>query len=408
MVYCVLLLPNGDIKDINLPFTSKRLIQPIDKLITTRYVNTRKEITGSGSIKQLLKISYDEYSNIVIYGYEKGTIENLHELPMKEEKKFYNDMIVFKTNPKMQLMPITGEEYENIYYDLFNKNDSVSNNDSDTTEESYTAEESDAEEIEFSDYSDIEEDLDDDDDIDDEGDDISDIEDISDNEDDDGDGDGEDIEDDDGENDIILNSKLKVKSSGSNTNKVLNMKIPLKNNVDEIIKIEKITNDIRLSTIEIFKNILSDKFAKQIEESIYNYTCETCVNRKIMKNWDNLFFKKIYINKSRSLYSNMNTESYIKNNNFIKKILNNEIDLTRIAYLNFQEIYPEHWKKLLDEKYKRDKHLYEDKQEAMTDQFKCGRCKSKKCTYYELQTRSADEAMTVFITCLNCGNRWKQ
>ena len=52
--------------------------------------------------------------------------------------------------------------------------------------------------------------------------------------------------------------------------------------------------------------------------------------------------------------------------------------------------------------------MYEEKEEAMTDQFKCGRCKSRKCTYYELQTRSADEGMTTFITCINCGNRWKQ
>ncbi len=44
---------------------------------------------------------------------------------------------------------------------------------------------------------------------------------------------------------------------------------------------------------------------------------------------------------------------------------------------------------------------------AMTDEFKCKRCKSRKTTYYEMQTRSADEPMTIFITCLTCGNRWK-
>ncbi|KAJ1650754.1 transcription elongation factor TFIIS, partial [Coemansia sp. RSA 25] len=33
---------------------------------------------------------------------------------------------------------------------------------------------------------------------------------------------------------------------------------------------------------------------------------------------------------------------------------------------------------------------------AVTDQFRCGRCKSRKCTYYQMQTRSADEPMTTF------------
>jgi DNA-directed RNA polymerase subunit M/transcription elongation factor TFIIS len=39
--------------------------------------------------------------------------------------------------------------------------------------------------------------------------------------------------------------------------------------------------------------------------------------------------------------------------------------------------------------------------------FKCGKCKSVKTTYYQMQTRSADEPMTTYVTCKNCGNRWK-
>ena len=53
------------------------------------------------------------------------------------------------------------------------------------------------------------------------------------------------------------------------------------------------------------------------------------------------------------------------------------------------------------------KYLYESVQEAMTDQFKCGRCKKRQCSYFEMQTRSADEPMTIFVTCINCGKRWK-
>ncbi|PSS32759.1 Transcription elongation factor like [Actinidia chinensis var. chinensis] len=44
---------------------------------------------------------------------------------------------------------------------------------------------------------------------------------------------------------------------------------------------------------------------------------------------------------------------------------------------------------------------------ATTDEFKCGRCGKKECTYYQLQTRSADEPMTTFVTCVNCNNHWK-
>ena len=43
-----------------------------------------------------------------------------------------------------------------------------------------------------------------------------------------------------------------------------------------------------------------------------------------------------------------------------------------------------------------------------TDMFRCAKCKERKCTYFEMQTRSADEPMTVFINCEGCGHRWKQ
>jgi transcription elongation factor S-II len=40
--------------------------------------------------------------------------------------------------------------------------------------------------------------------------------------------------------------------------------------------------------------------------------------------------------------------------------------------------------------------------------FKCPRCRKSNATYYQMQTRSADEPMTVFITCIECGCQWKQ
>jgi DNA-directed RNA polymerase subunit M/transcription elongation factor TFIIS len=39
--------------------------------------------------------------------------------------------------------------------------------------------------------------------------------------------------------------------------------------------------------------------------------------------------------------------------------------------------------------------------------FKCKKCGSKKTDYYQLQVRSADEPMTTYVTCKECGQRWK-
>eukprot|EP00914_Ancora_sagittata_P000013 GHVO01000023.1.p1 GENE.GHVO01000023.1~~GHVO01000023.1.p1 ORF type:complete len:308 (+),score=46.88 GHVO01000023.1:316-1239(+) len=40
-------------------------------------------------------------------------------------------------------------------------------------------------------------------------------------------------------------------------------------------------------------------------------------------------------------------------------------------------------------------------------QFPCGKCKSQNTVYFQMQTRSADEPMTTYVNCLECGNRWK-
>ena len=45
---------------------------------------------------------------------------------------------------------------------------------------------------------------------------------------------------------------------------------------------------------------------------------------------------------------------------------------------------------------------------ATSNLFLCTKCNKKETSYFEMQTRSSDEPMTTFITCVNCGNQWKQ
>lgn len=156
------------------------------------------------------------------------------------------------------------------------------------------------------------------------------------------------------------------------------------------------------------KELNNEKKSRQIEKSIYNNIIKYTKKNNIKRKWNNIHFKSLYVSRIRSIYSNIKEDSYLKNKNFKKKILNNEIDVTMISELSKYDIFPENWKDLIEEKMKKDKLKYELKPEAMTDIFKCHRCSGRSCTYYEVQTRSADEPMTQFITCLDCNNHWKQ
>ncbi len=168
-------------------------------------------------------------------------------------------------------------------------------------------------------------------------------------------------------------------------------------------------DDIRKKNVLLLNKIINNKkISRKIEKSLYNYSVKLSKERNIIRSWDNIIFRKLYQSKVRSIYTNINPNSYIKNTEFLEKIKNNEIDIEKIAELSVYDIFPENWKEIIIIKSKRDKIKYELKPESMSSNYVCRKCKSKETSYYEVQTRSADEPMTQFITCLNCYNHWKR
>lgn len=152
---------------------------------------------------------------------------------------------------------------------------------------------------------------------------------------------------------------------------------------------------------EIESIITDKKFALNLEKAIFNYTINESNSRKILKKWKNNQFVLIYIDHLRTIMNN------IKNNNILEKINDNTITPHVLSFMTHQEMQPERWSKLIEDKIKRDKSKYEINMDAATDTFTCRKCKQNKCSYYQMQTRSADEPMTTFVSCLSCGNRWK-
>ncbi|KAH9058951.1 hypothetical protein EDB83DRAFT_2675673 [Lactarius deliciosus] len=64
-------------------------------------------------------------------------------------------------------------------------------------------------------------------------------------------------------------------------------------------------------------------------------------------------------------------------------------------------------RKVADAKIEEDLSLAADEQQPETDAFQCGRCKQRKCRYRQVQTRSDDGPMPIFVTCINCNHKWK-
>ena len=149
-------------------------------------------------------------------------------------------------------------------------------------------------------------------------------------------------------------------------------------------------------------NGIDSAFATNLEIGIFNYTIQEAGKLKLLKKWENNAFVTLYINRLRSVFANIN------NPDLIGLIKQEEITPKILAFMTHQEMNPAQWKDMIEQKMRRDATKFSTNVEAMTDMFVCKKCKSRKCTYYELQTRSADEPSTIFISCLDCGKHWKQ
>lgn len=185
---------------------------------------------------------------------------------------------------------------------------------------------------------------------------------------------------------------------------------PFRQNIRNTLKtlLEKRTRElnesrqISLSVNDTETPIPFNKYATHLERTLYNETIKMASVKKVVKKWNNKAFVNLYITRFRGLYLNLE-----QNDTILEKLLKQEWKARYIPSMTAQELCPEKWNKLIELKLERDKNLFNEDEQAATDQFTCWKCKKNKCVFYELQTSSGDESTTIFITCLSCGNRWK-
>ncbi|NWU70899.1 TCEA3 protein, partial [Pterocles burchelli] len=113
-----------------------------------------------------------------------------------------------------------------------------------------------------------------------------------------------------------------------------------------------------------------------------------------------------YRNRVRSRISNLKDP---KNPSLRRNVLSGAITPSLIARMTAEEMASDELKELRNAMTQEAirEHQMAKTGGTVTDLFQCGKCKKKNCTYNQVQTRSADEPMTTFVLCNECGNRWK-
>lgn len=137
-----------------------------------------------------------------------------------------------------------------------------------------------------------------------------------------------------------------------------------------------------------------EKFeSEEIETAILNRCINDAQKWFVDIDWTNTVFVDMYRSRAVSLYP--------------YREMAKEMDVTKFVDSTLVDLNPGRWKAMIQSIIDKKKAMYSKKSTASIF-LHCSSCKKKtRCDFYQLQTRSADEPMTTFVTCLECDRKWK-
>lgn len=166
--------------------------------------------------------------------------------------------------------------------------------------------------------------------------------------------------------------------------------------------------DVREKVRKKLNDVFGDeRMASDLERCIYNWCIRTCRANEIPRHWENPAFRYRYTTKALSIHFNLTNP---KNPGLLEKVRSKDMGFKKLVRASPAELFPELWEPVYERVAAKQlrKQLTVDVESVPDGAFTCNKCKSRKTTFIELQTRSADEPMTLFIQCLACQRRWKQ
>ena len=322
---------------------------------------TEVELLGTYKYKAL---------TLFLFGFTKGKVgtENKHELPPPHEGVAFGDILLIASkdeNSFAEAVPFKVEDYEQFYSKVFGGFE----------------EEEDEEEIE--------EELEEPEEI-------------------------EGVIDEEFEvashvsEEIIEVKKEKKKKVSAAQNITFTQYIP----PDKQLNDNSVRNEIRImvlnNIVKVFNDTLLVAECDTLENEMYKASLLASDLKHIVKDWSISAYVNLYKTVVRKIVGNLYSKSYINNTELMARYKKKEVSFQQICTMNHYDLFKSKWNERIEHQLLIEKRQLEGNKSMATDQFLCKRCFKRECTYYEMQTRSADEPMTIFINCLNCGQNWRQ
>ena len=165
------------------------------------------------------------------------------------------------------------------------------------------------------------------------------------------------------------------------------------------------------------RRVFADKLgagaiSRNAEISILNWAVHTTREMGQDASWENDVFRRYYKMKLNWLLTEMGREekvgvslgvagdrvqlSYVIEPQLPLRLKRKELDVKKLASYSSDVLWPSGpWSHAMLKAREKDMQMEKAKakEEDYTGLFKCGKCKSTKTTYYQMQTRSADEPM---------------
>jgi DNA-directed RNA polymerase subunit M/transcription elongation factor TFIIS len=155
------------------------------------------------------------------------------------------------------------------------------------------------------------------------------------------------------------------------------------------------------------RTALPEETCAEIEVETFNWVIRFARRNNVVRNWDDPVFHECYLHRAHCVVENLDPKSYIGNAGLHERVATKEATPAALLQMMPENMHPMLWHDAVERLAQLEEKALKPPPMARTSRFKCRLCTKRDCSFYELQIRCADEPATVFVFCLNCGNRWR-